>query len=119
MPAGRFVPTLRQSSLGLAVIALTAPPLWAWRAMDVYAEESQRARGFVCGNPMIGILLMALFASGLLSFAALTLGGVALRRVPAPRPGRRWVELSFLALPLLACVAVVLATVVLTAQGRL
>ena len=94
---------LRRASLSFAVAALAMPPIFGWWLIR-RDSETMAARGFICGNPLIGDALIAVMLAGLLSFVALVSGSLAFRRLPAPRPRVRKLELLVVSLPMLAAV---------------
>jgi hypothetical protein len=59
-----------------------------------------------CGTPMIGIMLLACFISGITSLMATGLGVASYRRVSCPRPKMRMLEIAALLLPLLAAMLI-------------
>jgi hypothetical protein len=59
--------------------------------------------------PILGLYMFALLVSGALSAVALTLGVVAYRRLPSPRPRARLFELMVIAAPLVLAVLGLLA----------
>jgi hypothetical protein len=91
---------LRRASLALAVAAFVGPPSFGWWLMQ-RDTQAMTARGFICGNPLIGDALVAVLLAGVLSMAALLVGAIAFRRLPVPRPRRRVFELLAVSLPLL------------------
>jgi hypothetical protein len=92
---------------------------WCWYALaavGALAWDVAQVDGFVaahpaatCGMPILGIHLLAFagFAAG--SLPAAVLGGLAIRREPAPRPLGRWAEMAVLGGPGLLVLAAVLA----------
>ena len=99
---------LRRVSLALVATALAAPPVFGWWLMR-RDSEAMAARGFVCGNPLLGDLGIALLLAAVLSLGAVVVGAVAYWRLPAPRPRARGFEMLALALPLLVAVGLVAA----------
>ena len=65
------------------------------------------AHGWVCGNPMIGIMLLAVISSALLSSVATGLSVASFRGLPEPRSKARVAELAVFVLPLVASVGFV------------
>lgn len=101
---------LRTASLLLAVSALLLPPVWARWQIGAAAREMQASAGWVCGTPMIGIVMLAALASALMALGGVAMGIMAFRRLPAPRPRGRKVELLLLTLPLAVPAVLVLGT---------
>ena len=97
---------LRAISIILAVSALVLPAAWAWWQMEVAAQAMQSAQGWVCGTPLIGIVLLSVLGAVAMAVAALVAGTVAFRRLPNPRPRARRLELLLLGVPLVCAAAV-------------
>jgi hypothetical protein len=92
---------MRRSSIILAILAVTLPVAWAYLSTTAHYEEA-RARGvYVCGLPALGAVLLACFATSILSGVAVVLGTAAYRRLPFPSPLSRRFELAGLSLPLM------------------
>ena len=85
----------------IGLLAYFGPPIWAYFAIEADTKAQLAGHGWVCGNPMIGIICLAGIVSSLLSLVATSLGIASFRRVPRPRPKARIVELGFLILPLM------------------
>ena len=99
---------LRVISIVLVAFALVLPAAWArWRVEEV-AREMQSAAGWVCGTPIISIVLLAALVSALMAVGGLATGVVAFRRLPEPRPRARKVELLLLAVPLVCAAGALL-----------
>jgi hypothetical protein len=91
---------MRRSSIILAILAVTLPVAWAYLSTTAFYEMA-RARGvYVCGVSVLGAVLLACFATSILSGVAVVLGTLAYRRLPFPRPLSRRFELAGLSLPL-------------------
>lgn len=90
----------RMCSLLLSAVALFVVPAWAYYRANAIATEQVARQGWACGMPILGLYLVALLVSGMLSLVALILGLFAYRRLPVPRSKRRFAELFFLASPL-------------------
>ena len=101
---------LRILSWLLLLTALAGPSVWAYFEMANFAESRP---GPGCGLPVLGILAVAVLASGLLSITAAIVGWLAWRRVPRPRPIRRTIEILVLASPAVVCVALMITVLVL------
>lgn len=91
---------MRQLSLLLAAMAFIAVPIWAYLSGEADVRAQAEAQGWACGLPILGMYMFALLISGLLSAVALTLGVLAYRRLPSPKPGARPFELIVIAAPL-------------------
>jgi hypothetical protein len=89
----------RTASWLFALLACIGPPIWAFFAIEADRRSQLATHGWVCGNPMIGMVCLAAIASSLLSLVAAVFGIAALRAIPAPRPGARFAELGLLLLP--------------------
>jgi len=100
---------MRSLSLLLTFLALIVVPLLAYLQAEAEARAQIAMHGWACGMPILGLYLLALIVSGLLSLVALVLGALAYRRLPTPRPIRRRFELAVVALPLALAGAAVLA----------
>ena len=85
----------------IAVLAYLGPPIWAYFAIEADAKAQLTDRGWVCGNPMIGIICLAGVASSVLSLAAAGFGVASFCAMPRPRPKVRVAELGFLLFPFL------------------
>ena len=91
----------RKLSWLLAVIAYLGAPLWAWFAIESDRGAQTAAYGFVkCGNPMIGIMLLACLISGAASMLAAGLGVASYLGASGPRPKVRVLEIAALSFPL-------------------
>ena len=100
-------PMSRKLSWAFGMIAYVGAPLWAWLAIRSDYEAQMHAYKFVkCGTPMIGIMLLACLASGAASLLAAGLGAASYRRVSGQRPKVRVLEITALALPLLAAMLI-------------
>jgi hypothetical protein len=85
----------------LAVAALVGPPLWAhYEVAAVYGQAEAEGR-YVCGLPAMATMMLASFGSVILSGAAVIVGWLTFRGVPAPRPTRRAFEVAVLAVPMI------------------
>jgi hypothetical protein len=89
----------RTLSLLIGLLAYFGPPIWAYFAIEADTKAQLAGRGWVCGNPMIGIICLAGIVSSVLSLVATGLGAASFLTVPKPRPIPRIVELGFLVLP--------------------
>jgi hypothetical protein len=89
----------RALSLLIGLLAYFGPPAWALFAIEADRKAQLASHGWLCGNPMIGIICLAGIASSVLSLVATGLGIASLRAVPEPRPRARVIELIILFLP--------------------
>ena len=97
---------MRKFSWALIAVALVAPFVWAYFAIQADAEAQLVGHPrFVCGIPMLGIVLVACAASGILSVISTIVGLVAYLRLNTPRPKLRMLELCALSVPLLLSAA--------------
>ena len=91
---------MRRASVILAIASIIIPAALMYLS-TLEAERDVQARGGpICGLPFFADFILASFVCILLSAVAFILGAIAYRRVPAPRPRRRLVELAALVLPL-------------------
>jgi hypothetical protein len=91
----------RTLSLLIALLAYFGPPIWAYFAIEADAKAQMAGRGWVCGNPEIGIVILAGIASSLMSLVATGFGVAAFFGLSKPRPKLRIVELALILLPFL------------------
>ena len=89
----------RALSLLFALLAYFGPPAWAYFAIEADREAQLAGHGWVCGNPMIGMIILAGITSGALSLVATGFGFASFRAIPKPRSTIRVLELCFLFLP--------------------
>jgi hypothetical protein len=68
----RFFPWL------IALVAYVGPPIWAYFEIERDAAAQKAARGWACGNPMLGIILIACITSGVMSVVAAGVRGWAI-----------------------------------------
>lgn len=99
-------------SLLLIVIALVVVPSLAYIRGEQEAREQLQIHGYVCGMPLLGFYLLAVFVSGCLSSVALFFGVVAYRALPLPRPKLRMAELALIAAPLVLALFVAVGLVI-------
>lgn len=92
---------MRRTSIILAIASVVVPFAWAYFATTALYREASATGRYVCGLPALANFLLAAFVCVLTSAAAFTVGFIAYRRLPKPRPRRRLAELTVLALPLL------------------
>jgi hypothetical protein len=107
----------RTLSLAFAAIALVGFPAWAWIESAHVAEAMRREHGWVCGMPMMAILILAVVGAAAASAFSLAFGTWAYRGLPAPRPARRFVELVVISLPLVLLMGIALTLFVLDVVG--
>ena len=95
-----LVRPMRRASVIVAISSVIMPAVLVYLS-TLEAERQVQARGGpICGLPFFADFILASFACVLLSGVAFILGAIAYRRVPAPRPRKRLVELIALVLPL-------------------
>jgi hypothetical protein len=92
---------MRRSSIILAVASVIVPFAWAYLSTSACYERARQEGVYVCGLQALAGIVLACFGSSIMSAAALTLGAVAYRRLPSPRPPGRRIELASLALLLI------------------
>ena len=92
---------MRRWSIILVIASVTLPFLWAYFSTAAYYERARQAGVYVCGLEALAAVVRACLESSLLSAIAFTLGMLAYRRLPYPRPFRRRIELASLVLPLI------------------
>jgi hypothetical protein len=102
----------RTFSLALAALAYAGFPLWAHVQATQVAAAMERDRGWVCGLPIMGIYLFALFGAGAVSMVSFALGTWSFRGLAAPRPRGRIAELVVIALPMALALLVVALLVI-------
>lgn len=91
---------LRKISWLMALAAYFGPTIWAYVAIKADDKAQLEARGWICGNPTMGIVLLALMISTALSFIASSLGLISYCALPKPKPKLAVIELAVLILPL-------------------
>ena len=89
----------RMLSIAIGLMAYIGPPIWAALAIEDDRRAQSASHGWVCGNPVIGIMLLASITVCALSLCATGIGVAALRAIPEPRPAMRLLELGFVFLP--------------------
>lgn len=89
----------RKISWLLCLLAIVAPPIWAYFEKKSLYEEVQAQYGYICGLPILAIIGLACFSAALLSFLSLMFGILSFRSLTKPRPWYRVVELVVLGLP--------------------
>lgn len=103
----------RTLSLLLAGIAYVAVPVWAyWQGQMLSSAQAKAHQAYVCGLPVLGILLAAIAMSGLIAALALIPGVLAYRKLPRPRGVMRVLELVVVGLPALLALVVVVGMAV-------
>lgn len=90
---------VRRRAWIIALIALMAPPLWAYIEITAFAEAARARVGLVCGLPTLGIITLAVVLMALLSLLALGLGIRTFRALPSPRSKVRALECIAFAIP--------------------
>ena len=85
-------------------LAYFGPPVWAAFAIEADRKAQLASHGWVCGNPMIGIMLLAGISSCLLAFIATAFGVASFRGLSKPRSRAHAAELGVFILPLVISV---------------
>lgn len=89
----------RQISWFFGVLAYVAPPVWAYfEQLSVYGGAEDQ-NGYVCGLPMLAIIVLACIGAAVLSGLATLFGTLSFLSLSKPRPRLRIVELVVLGLP--------------------
>src|SRR5262245_16544200 len=91
----------RTLSLLIGGIAYVGPAIWAFFAIEADRKAQLSGHGFVCGNPMLGIICLAGILSAVFSLVATGFSVASYRGIPGPRPNSRVFELGILLLPFL------------------
>ena len=91
---------MRRSSIILAVTAVIVPFAWAYLFTTALYERGRMQGVYICGLPALAAVILACLASSIMSAAAVILGTMAYRHLPAPRTLRRRLEVASLSLPL-------------------
>ena len=89
----------------IAASAYIIPPFWAYFAMERNAVAQKAVYGFACGNPALGMMLLACIGSAILSLSATLFRGWAVGWWKTVSLGAAGVELVALALPFFAAVS--------------
>ena len=89
------------------VLAYSGPPVWAAFAIEADRKAQLAGHGWVCGNPMIGIMILAGISSALLALIATGFSVASFRGLPKPRSKARAAELGVFVLPLVISVGFV------------
>ena len=90
---------MRKISLLIALLAYSAPPLWAYFAIAADHKAQLASRSTLCGEPILGIVLLAGTISSILSLVATGFGAASFYAIHKPWPKTRMAELGFLFLP--------------------
>jgi len=91
---------MRRASIILALASVLLPAALFAQALLEGQREIQARGGPICGMPLLASFILSSFLCIVLSAAAFGIGIIAFRRVAAPRPRRRFIELLVLLLPL-------------------
>jgi len=67
------------------VLACFGPPVWAAFTIEADLKAQLAGHGWVCGNPMIGIMLLAGISSGFLSLIATGFSVASFRSLLRPQ----------------------------------
>ena len=95
-------------SWGLGVASIVVPGVPLAFQLSAFGEYAAAQPGYVCGLPVLGLWLLALGASGVISLAASVLNASHLLKT-RPVSIARWAELAFIAVPMLVCAAIILS----------
>jgi len=98
----------RKISWLVALIGYFGPPVWTYATIEQDRQRQLAAHGWVCGTPMIGIILLACLSSIALLFLATRLGVFA-HRGTSKKP--RFIEFGFLLGPLLFGIGFILFSI--------
>lgn len=90
---------MRRASIILASASILLPAALFAEALLESQREIQARGGPICGMPLLASFILSSFLSVVLSAIAFAVGVIAFRRMPAPRPRRRLIELLALLLP--------------------
>jgi hypothetical protein len=91
---------MRRASIILALASILGPAALFGEALLESEREIQARGGPICGMPLFASFMLSSLLCVVLSAVAFVVGIIAFRRVAAPRPRRRVVELLALLLPL-------------------
>jgi len=105
-PALPLRPILTWSSIAVAVVAYVLPTFGTWWWIEADAAKQEARRGRACGNPALGLVLLAGLVAIALSLLALILRAFATRGWRGRRLWPALAEIAVFALPLLAGLAV-------------
>ncbi|MDO5611061.1 MAG: hypothetical protein Q4G62_09895, partial [Pseudomonadota bacterium] len=106
-----IVKTARGWSWMLAAASLVLPGAYFFWEPHRFSQWATDQDGPVCGMALLGAFFFALLLAAALSVSALVCAIAGFRKLPAPRPQKRWLELLLVALP-----AIVLALGVLVSS---
>ncbi|MBI3886409.1 MAG: hypothetical protein HY302_11875 [Opitutae bacterium] len=88
----------------VAAAAYTVPPLWAFLSIERDQSEQTAIRGWACGMPALGIVLLACVGSAALSLAAAALRGRAIGWWKSASPTATRSELAALLFPFVGAI---------------
>ena len=89
----------------ISAAAYIEPPVWAYFAIEHDAAVQKAARGWACGNPALGMMLLACICSGFLSLSATLFRGWAVGWWKTVSLVVTGAELVALSLPLFAAIS--------------
>src|SRR5262245_49094697 len=92
---------MRRTAIILAIGSVIVPFTWAYFATTTLYQRAHAEGVYVCGLAALGNFLLASLGCTIMSASAATIGFVAYRRLPDPRPKRRLLEVLALGLPVL------------------
>jgi hypothetical protein len=99
----------RKVSWVLGSLAYVAPPTWAYFEQASVYQGNGNEYGYVCGLPMLAIILLASIASGALSLVSFSFCLASFHSLPKPRQLSRKAELALLVAPAILAVCVLCA----------
>lgn len=89
------------------MLAYFGPPVWVLFTLEADRKAQLAGHGWVCGTPMIAMMLLAGSLSALLSLIATGFSVASFRGLPRPWPKARAAALTVFVLPLVASVGFV------------
>ncbi len=95
----------RTLSWFIAASAYVIPPIWAYIAIERDAAAQKAVYGFACGNPALGMILLACIGSAILSLSATLFRGWTVGWWKTVSLGVAGIELVTFALPFFAAVS--------------
>ena len=99
---------LRHWSRVLGVSSIVVPAVLLAFQLSTLGADAAAQPGYVCGLPVLGLWLLAIGASGVISLVASVLNATHLLRT-RPASIARWAELGFIAVPALVGAAAILS----------
>jgi hypothetical protein len=92
---------MRKVSWLIGAFAYTMPVAWVYFEIARVYGRAEKEGDYLCGLPMLAIIVIGCIGAAVLSSSAFALGIAAFRNLQRPRSLGRLLELAMLALPAL------------------